>query len=226
MQFSSEFDLAAADYYSFLQKKYPQKAVLKLVGDRYGLNRTERSVLYRGISVDDENIARENKLLKDLSIDSIMAVDGLNQILTIASYLNGNVVFISLDGFLRDASEIHGKNLPLALLSRSIDLIFEYFDSLTLNQVLFYVDKQANNCEKVDNLLKIKMSERNIDSQIILSERVDKELELLTEGFIATSDSQIIQKTKLDIFDLAYPTLKFHFNPEFFDLSGLLKKIL
>lgn len=224
MQFSSGFHIAVSDYYSFLQKKYPQKVVLKLVGDRYKLSRTERSVLYRGISVDIESTSRKNKLLKEFSIDSNLTVDGLNQLLTIASYLNGNIVFISSDGYLRDASEIHGKVFRSELLSKSIDLTLEYCNSLALNQLLFYIDKQSNICEKVDGLIANKFLEWNIHAQINLSGQVDKELELLTSGHIATSDSQVIKKSKLDIFDLAHATLKFHFSPEFIDLNRLLNK--
>ncbi|MCD4730306.1 MAG: DUF434 domain-containing protein, partial [Bacteroidales bacterium] len=89
MQFSSDFGKATADYFSFLQKEYPQKAILKLVGDRYKLSRVERSMLYRGIAVEKENISRKSKLVKELPADSMLVIDGLNQILAIASYLNG-----------------------------------------------------------------------------------------------------------------------------------------
>jgi len=224
MQFSSRFHIAVSDYHSFLQKKYPQKAILKLVGDRYKLSRAERSVLYRGISVDIKSTSRKNKLIKEFSFDSNLAVDGLNQLLTIASYLNGNIVFISSDGYLRDASEIHGKVFRSELLSKSIDLTLEYCNSLALNQLFFYFDKQSNICEKVDGLLANKFLEREINIKVILSEHVDKELELLTSGHIATSDSQVIKKSNLNIFDLAYATLKFHFSPEFIDLNSLLNK--
>ena len=226
MKFSTDFGKATADYFSFLQKKYPQKTILKLVGDRYKLSRIERSMLYRGISEQSQNISRRGKLLKELSAGSNLIVDGFNQILTIASYLNGNVVFISSDGFLRDASEIHGKVFRSELLSKSVDLIFSYCDSLNLNQLVFYIDQQVSNQKKVKTLLSNKTSEFNINFEIILSEQVDKELKNLTTGVIATSDSQIIEKSNLKIFDLAFHALRFHFNPKFFDLNNLVHKKL
>ncbi len=39
--YSTGFTQAIKDYESFLSKKYPQKAILKLVGDRYKLRGTE-----------------------------------------------------------------------------------------------------------------------------------------------------------------------------------------
>lgn len=226
MKFSSDFNTAISDYFSFLQKKYPQKTILKLVGDRYKLSRVERSMLYRGISVQSQNTSRRGKLLKELSAGSNLVVDAFNQILTIASYLNGNVIFISSDGFLRDASEIHGKIFRSELLARSIELILRYCDSLNLNQLVFYIDQQVSNHEKVKhNLLNIS-SNYTIDCEIILSDEVDKKLKELLTGVIATSDSQIIEKSNLKIFDLAFHALRFHFNPKFFDLNNLVHKKL
>ena len=215
---SIDFNEAASDYYSFHQKGYPQKTILKLVGDRYKLSRSERSMLYRGISKDEENMIRSEKLIHMSFVkDQDLFIDGLNQIFTIASYLNGNIVFISSDGLLRDASEMHGKPFRTELLERSVELIDVYCKSLNLKQLLFYIDQQVNKYEKIKFLLSKRISEQ----QIIISDQVDKTLVKLTSGIIATSDSQIIENTNLDIFDLAYHTLKFHFNPNFIDLNNL-----
>lgn len=227
MQFSSDFGKATADYFSFLQKEYPQKSILKLVGDRYKLSGTERSILYRGISTEEENKLRAGKLVdENLIIQEDLSVDCLNQILTISSYLNGNQVFISTDNLLRDASEIHGKAFPSELLARSIKLIIRYCESLSLNQLVFYIDQQVSNQKKVKTILSNKTSEFNINFEIILSDQVDKKLKNLSTGVIATSDSQIIEKSNLKIFDLAFHALKFHFNPKFFDLNNLVHKKL
>ena len=222
MEFSSEFIKATSDYYSFLQKAYPQKAILKLVGDRYKLSRIERSMLYRGIAVEREIISRRSKLVKELSAGSNLAVDGFNQILTIASYLNGNVVFISSDGFLRDASEIHGKAFRSELLSRSIELILRYCDSLNLNQLVFYIDQQVNNFEKVKTILSNRICNTNTNLEIIISDKVDNELKNLSTGVIATSDSQVIDLSSMPTFDLSYHVIKFHFNPKFISMNSFL----
>jgi hypothetical protein len=214
--------MAVSDYYFLLQRKYPQKKILRLVADRHKLNRTERSVLYRGIACKNESHYRKLKLLKESPIESNLNVDGLNQILTVASYLKGSMVYISTDDILRDAAENRGKNLSSKILDKSIDIILEFCDFLKLKKVLFYIDKQANICEKVEDIFKTRLLGREISSKVILTEQVDKELKLLNTGLIATSDSQIIDRTSLKIFDLACQTLTFHFNPDFIDLNSLL----
>ncbi len=227
MRFLEGFETAVRDYYDLVEKKYPQKSIHKLVSDRYKLSGTERSILYRGVSTKEENKLRSEKLIpEELVKGQDLYVDGFNQILTIASYLNGNVIFISSDGFLRDASEIHGKMFRSELLSRSIELILIYCDSLNLNKLIFYIDQQVNNHEKLIDILSNRSSEYNFDIEILLSDQVDQELKKLSAGTIATSDSQIIKKAKLKVFDLAYHTLKFHFHPNIFDLQSLLNKKL
>lgn len=222
MQLSTDFNRAIFDYFSLLQKKYPQKAILKLVGDRYKLSRDERNILYRGVSDESENLSRRDKLVKELPPGSTLVVDGLNQLFTIASYLNGNVVFISTDGILRDASEMHGKMFRTDLLDRSLNLIFDFCQPLMLRQLIFYIDQQVSHHQKIKELLSGRISE----SQIVISDQVDKSLAKITSGIVSTSDSQIIKKTKLKIFDLSLQTLNFHFKPNFLDLHNLLYKNL
>jgi len=223
MEFSDDFAIAIKDYFDLLNKKYPQKAILGLVGSRYKLSRTERSVLYRGVSSKEKNLIRSEKLIDEIRVkEQFLHIDAFNQLLTIASYLNGNKVFVSTDGYLRDASEIHGKIFRFELLERSIELIRTYVVSLKFNGLVFFMDQQLDNYEKLKNFILGQFNE--VQVEIVLSKIVDQELKKVSAGFIATSDSQIIEKTNLKIFDLAYHTLKYHFHPSFFDLKSLIHK--
>ena len=63
MQISPEFKSAYNDYLDLLTKKYPQKAILKLVGDRYKLNGSERTMLYRGVCTREGINIRKKKMM-------------------------------------------------------------------------------------------------------------------------------------------------------------------
>ena len=41
---------ACKDYAYLINRNYPERGTLKLVGDRYRLTRDQRTILYRGIS--------------------------------------------------------------------------------------------------------------------------------------------------------------------------------
>ena len=220
MELTANFQKAVKDYIYFLEKKYPQKSILKLVGDRYKLAGTERAMLYRGITTFENCKKRSSKLIREkYHKEKELHIDTLNQVYTISSYLNGNIVFISNDGFLRDASEIHGKTTRTDLLERSIDLILQYSKSQKIKYIFFYIDQQVTKHEQVVEIINKKISNFKFSIKIEVSETVDRILIETETGIIATSDSQIIDKSKVKIFDLARNTLEFHFNPMFIDLS-------
>jgi len=151
-------------------------------------------------------------------------VDAFNQLITIASYLNGSMVFISTDGFLRDASEIHGKLFRKDLLQKSLDLVFRCLKSLEFDSVEFVVDEQLMKRQMiVDSIGGIADSSELIYSAV-LTDKADSFLIGCTSGLIATSDSQIIDKSNLNVFDLARFVLYHFYNPDFFEIKPLLPR--
>ena len=50
VEISIDFKQAVIDYLYLLEKLYPHKAILKIIGDRYRLSKTQRSILFRGIT--------------------------------------------------------------------------------------------------------------------------------------------------------------------------------
>ncbi len=217
--FSRDFKPALKDYLYLLENNYPQKVILKLVGDRYKLSGIERSVLYRGVTTKKDAEKRKSKLTDSINEIPELHIDTFNQILTIGSYLNGNVVFISRDGFLRDASEIHGKAFGDKLLNRSIELIFSFLSEKQLKNILFYIDRQVGAHQKVGELITNYSNKYKAGSEVFISETVDKDIGKINNGVIATSDSEIIDRSTVSVFDLARNVLSYHFNPEFVRLS-------
>ena len=218
-----EFVKAANDYASLLNKNYPQKSLIKIVGDRYQLSGEERAILFRGITSKKLAMKRESKLAGNMhDKEEIIHVDFFNQLYHIISYLNGNRVFISTDGYLRDASEFHGKKIHPDLIKKSIQLFSQYIISNIQNRRVIYIDNQINIFPEI--IKQIEESDVTMDKKTIIhpSLYVDKELMVQSSGIVATSDSQIIDNTNLCVFDLSRSILEFHFNPDFLKLNALL----
>jgi hypothetical protein len=221
---TNNFLEAVKDYESFLSKKYPQKAILKLVGDRYKLSGIERTMLYRGITTPDKSELRRGKLIEERKLkNEILHIDAFNQFLTIGSYLHGRVVFICNDGFLRDASEAHGKAIETFLPFRSVEIIISYLAKMEIGGVKLYFDSQVTGYEIFCERLEKSLPDFILQPEILVSGNVDKELINQEEGIICSSDSAIIERTGLKVFDLARATLEYHFWPKFFDLAPLLE---
>jgi len=220
--FSENFNIAVRDYRFLLENGYPQKGILKLVGDRYELSGVERSILYRGVTTQKEVVRRKSKLTNLVNQISELHIDTFNQILTIGSYLNGNIVFISEDGLLRDASEIHGKAFANKLLERSIELIFSFFSEKQIEKSMFYIDRQVGAHQTVAEMIIRYSIKYKTGSEVFFSETVDKDISKINTGVIATSDSEIIDRSTVPVFDLARNVLSFHFKPEFIRLNQIL----
>jgi hypothetical protein len=222
--YSENFIAAIRDYESFLSKKYSQKAILKLVGDRYKLSGIERTMLYRGITTPNKAELRRGRLIDESKLkNEILQVDALNQLLTIGSYLHGRVVFVCNDGLLRDASEAHGKAIETLLPFRSVEIMIGYLAKMEIGGVKLYFDSQVTGYEIFCERLEKSLPDFVLQPEIIVSGSVDKELINREEGIICSSDSAIIERTGLKVFDLARSTLEYNFWPKFFDLAPLLE---
>lgn len=193
-----------------------------MVGDRYKLTGTERAMLYRGVTTFDKAAMRRSRLINKGELKSeILHIDAFNQVLTIGSYLHGLVVYISNDGYLRDASEIHGKAMETLLPLRAVEVVISYLIKTDINGVKLYFDSQVSGVENFLDKLRKVLPDFNLQPEIIISENVDKDLIGQSEGVICTSDSTIIEQTGLKVFDLSRATLEYHFWPKFFDLNSL-----
>jgi hypothetical protein len=181
-------------------------------------------MLYRGITTPDKAELRRGKLIEESKLkNEILHVDAFNQLLTIRSYLYGRVVFISNDGFLRDASEAHGKAIETLLPFRAMEIVIGYLAKTEVSIVKLYFDSQVTGYEIFGERLEKSLPDFILQPEIIVSGNVDKELINQEEGIICSSDSGIIERTELKVFDLARATLEYNFWPKFFNLATLLE---
>ena len=145
MTFTKNFLNAINDYQYLLDKKYPQKAIIKIICDRYSLSSIERTILFRGITSQENAKIRQIKITNKENVkNNILYVDAYNVLITISSYLFGNVVFVANDNFLRDASEVHGKVFRYNFFKRSVGLIIEYLKILEPKETIFYLDNPVS----------------------------------------------------------------------------------
>lgn len=220
---TSEFARAVKDYFFLLNREYPEKGALKLVGDRYRLSGTQRNCLYRGITSRANLARRHSKQTQNLKNQHIH-VDGYNVIFTIMNYLLGKTLFIANDGFLRDSGESYGRIEKSDLFSRSIDLFLDYLSSTPPEHSLICLDTSIDNSRLHRDMLEDGMKARNLPGEILLSRHADTTLLKVKEGIIATSDSGIIDKSNVGVIDLARHCLEGKYKQRFTELQNLIQK--
>jgi len=218
---TEDFSHAVKDFSYLIENQYPRKAILKIIGDRYLLNKTQRVLLNRGIFRRDEVQARTQK--RTGSIRNIfLYVDTYNVLFILSNYLLGRIVFISNDGFIRDAGEVYGKLHREKVFFEAIGYLLNYIIHSTPAEVNFLIDRSVSFSGELAEQLRIFLDEKHLKGDARTVNNPDTDLIMLTDGVIATSDSEIIDETNCKICDLPNLVLSSRFNPRLPDLRELL----
>jgi hypothetical protein len=216
---TGEFKKAAKDYLYLLEKGYPQKSILKLVGDRYQLHAVERSILYRGIVPESLCETRLAKLTNALAEGEMVGIDGYNVVRTVGSYLLGKTVFISSDGFVRDAAEMHRAILKGKPLNQSIQLLLKFLQDRKVGFTTIYLDEPISKSGELAARLNESMPGLGLSGEAKPVHSPDHHLKKVNVGVICTADSIIIDECKVPVFDLARAILEENYSPDWIDLQ-------
>lgn len=214
-ELSEHFNLALSEYLFLLEREYSQKSILKIVSDRHQLSGEERSMLLRGIHPKSYCDHRKSKSIKILPTDCEIFIDGYNVLRTIGSYFLGKLLFISMDGFLRDASEMHRKTLPIDIRNRCLDLIIDYLKNKQPKTVMIYLDSPVSKSGDLAAIINKQIVKVGLKGEAITVHSPDHHLKKVTNGIICTADSSIIDNGLVKVFDLAFAILTTNYQPGF-----------
>lgn len=200
---TDSFKQAANDYLLLLNKNYPEKATLRLIGDRYRLSGVQRTILFRGITSEKKALSRKAKLTTDLEGKNLF-IDGYNVLFTFMNYLLGKTLFIANDGTIRDVGETYGGIENEKLFHKAMDMLLDALVDKTGEylSLVIYMDSPVSGSHTHMLELKRKMQQKSIAGDVLLVKSADTELKKLSHGVIATSDSGIIDAVPCQILSL------------------------
>jgi len=213
-----ELRAAVEDFGRLLERGYPRRALLKVVGDRYRLSAELRTVLARGVSTRREAQLRRRKLTRRLR-GRIVRVDCLNVLFTIQSYLQGKLLFVGVDGFLRDTAEDHGKSHGGTLVDRCVSLIMSYAALDPPAELVFYVDAPVSHSGQTAQTIRRELDRAGLRGSALVTASPDRMLKEAADCVIATSDSAVIDAAAVRVADLARLILESSFSPDFLRLD-------
>jgi hypothetical protein len=222
MLITQNFRQAIVDYTHLLNKKYPEKTILEMIATRYSLSHFERSIIYRGITTEEKAEKRKSRFVISKKLTrQVLHIDLFNVLYTLAAYLRGFPVFISNDGLLRDASESHGSGEWEVHMAKGLELLMGDLDGLKLIKAVFYVDNPLEHYQVILEKLNVLSNGLITEIKIISDPSPDHLMIDAKDGILATSDSTIIDKSSLPVFDLPRAVLEFHFEPKLLRLNQI-----
>jgi hypothetical protein len=220
---SETFKAAVIDYYYFLEKNYPEKETVKLVGDRYRLTGPQRTILFRGITAQEKALKRRARLISiEDAKEKKWYIDGYNVLFSLMNYLLGKKIFIGNDCILRDSGEAYGKIENETVFFRSAHLMVDFIVKSNSAEAVIYLDRPVSNSHSHIEAIEKKIKHEQANARVCLVPAVDNQLIQKEDGVIATSDSEIIDKTSCKILDLARCLLEITYGINIFDLRDLM----
>ena len=223
---NDEFAQAIRDYYMLIERRYPQKALLKMIGDRFRLDSTQRTVLFRGVVPGDKAGMRRRRL-RSTCRKKRLYIDGFNVLYTICNYIAGRTLFISNDGFLRDAGEIHAKSPSKEKMDAAITVLLRFLNEHHPSYVKIILDEPVPFSGELAGRLAALLSADSLTGDAATARSADFPLKSVEHGLVASSDSAIIdsllERKDCALFDLSHHVLKKYFGASFIRLRAFTR---
>jgi hypothetical protein len=186
------FAEACAEYKYLREKGYPEKATLKLVGDKHRLTRMQRNSMFRGTVVEARAAPRRGKIVLPADVQgSSLGIDWYNVLITVESYLRGSPIFVSDDGIVRDSSETHGSYRRTELTVRALREIAAELTIMAPSRIDVFLDAPIAFSGLMAEEVRRMIGEIPCPAQVSVAHSADYPLKSY-EGIVATSDSVIL----------------------------------
>jgi hypothetical protein len=199
---SKDLQKAAKDFRYLLNRGYPRKAALELVGNRYGLTFDERHLLHRGVFSEIDSEARQERIVSPEAINNKdLAVDGHNVLITVEAGLSGRPLILADDGFVRDISGLSGSFKKTEVTEKALQWIVALLKKWGPRHTLFLFDAPISKSGILAKELRTLLKKENLPGDALAMKVPEKTL-IGFQGVIATSDTAIIDRSE-KVIDLA-----------------------
>lgn len=193
---------AAGDFRYLLNRGYPREASLSLVGNRYGLDKSARQMLHRGVFADDKARERRAKLRRLAQAGGQpLAVDGHNVLITLECACRGLPVVAADDGFMRDVAQISRAFRVSRETERVLEIIGAYLKAHHAGRVTLLYDAPMSKSGDLARRTRELFQEMRLAAEARAVPVPEQEL-LAFPGLVATSDTHLIDARE-SIIDLA-----------------------
>ncbi len=198
---------AAEDFRYLLNRGYPRKASLELLGNRYELTFDGRHLLHRGVFSNKDSESRRKKIISIKEVQNKnLAIDGHNVLITIEAGLSGRPLILADDGFVRDISGLSGSFKKSEMTEKAVQLIVTFLKKWNPGHTLILFDAPISKSGILAQELRAFLKKESLPGDA-LAMKVPEKILIGFPGVIATSDTAIIDRSKR-VVDLAGDIIK------------------
>jgi hypothetical protein len=221
-----EFRAALHDFRWLLERHYPERPSVALVGDRYRLSRSERAILYRGVCTGSRAAFRAGRLIGEERKRLKLVVDGYNVLFTVVHYVQGKKLFRSMDRFIRDTGSGSGRVSRWALFEEAAAQVVRFLGSVGAAGASVYLDHRMTRSRDHITALRRMADAEGLAAEWYLVDAADQVLrEECREGTaLVTADSELIDKTRVPLIDGGGEIVTHQFGGTVLDLTALVEE--
>ncbi|MFX1254735.1 MAG: DUF434 domain-containing protein [Promethearchaeota archaeon] len=195
---------AFQDVIYLIERGYHKNSSINFVTAQYQLNKLEKNIIFRTsapLKLRDEFLKKKVPSLKNKEV----AIDGFNILITVEKILEGsNLLFKSLDTFLRDVAGVYGRYSENELTFQGMNLIIASLVKLEVKKTVFLIDSVVSHSGE----LAAKFRKLNPD-HLVWEARTSRyvDTEILDYDTVLSHDAEVVKDAK-EIFDLPLWILK------------------
>ncbi|MEM1619956.1 MAG: DUF434 domain-containing protein [Fervidicoccaceae archaeon] len=190
---------AARDLYYLLNRGYPKKSSLQLVGSRYRLTKTELALLGRCVHEEEYNLSVARKLEVGSSA-KLLVVDVYNVLTSVSEYLEGGKLYLCTDLVIRDIASAEGRSRKTReALLRAASRLSEALGSTNVEALIFVLDERRSRSAELAASLR-KLPWPVAEARFLLSQKADSSIiekcSEEPERAAATSDRVVLERVE------------------------------
>ena len=183
---------STSDLCWLLSRGYGFTSALKLVGDRHGLAKRQRTAVARCACSDEARHHREAIRIAPEQMDhQVLWLDGYNVLMSIEAALGGAVVLHSRDGCFRDMASVHGSYRKVAETLPAIRLLGQTMQAWNVARCRWFLDRPVSNSGRLKAALTSMAGQQGWQWEVELVPDPDTILRQ-TDRIVASADSVIL----------------------------------
>ena len=168
---------AVRDLSWLLSRGYPRGAALKLVGDRFRLDRRQRLAVERSACSEQSlQTRRQTRLPAAELVGRRVDIDGFNLLTTIEAALAGGVLILGRDGCLRDMASMHGNYRKVNETRPALELIGRELERLQVASAGWWLDRPVSNSGRLGAIIRDTARMNGWDWDVELADNPDRAL--------------------------------------------------
>lgn len=175
-----------------LEEGYDLKQATMFVGNHFLLSERQRLAVTRSTASGRQLSDRKSRQMsmKELEGQEVW-IDGFNIIITLEVLLSDSLLFVGMDGCIRDLAALRGTYRPIPETMEAVRLMFDVLQDAAVRKINILLDEPVSNSGRLKVLIaEIAQKQYSFDLDIKILRDVDREL--YRKKPVITSDSVIL----------------------------------